>query len=78
MQPANPYISVQQNQRRTFWHNTIGSTGQNQGRKKNELTLLYSALIEKSLYAKLIVLRLMVTCYIGNMIAFLHCHYAYL
>ena len=40
--------------------------------------MLYSALIEKNSYAKLKVLRLMVTRYIGNMIAFLRCHYAYL
>ena len=32
--------------------------------KKNELTSLYSALIKKNSYAKLIVLRLMVTRYI--------------
>ena len=48
------------------------------GSEKNKLTLMYSALIIKSSYAKLKVLRLMVTCYIGNMIAFLRCHYAYL
>ena len=46
--------------------------------KKNEPTLLYSAMIKKNSYAKLIVLRLMVTRYIENMIAFLRCHYAYL
>ena len=46
--------------------------------RKNEPTLLYSALIKKNSCAKLIVLRLMVTPYIGNMIAFLRCHYAYL
>ena len=46
--------------------------------KKNELTLLYSELIRKNSYAKLIVLRLMVTHYIGNMIAFLRCHNVYL
>ena len=33
---------------------------------------------KKYSYAKLIVLRLMVTRYIGNMIAFLRRHYAYL
>ena len=38
---------------------------------KNEPTWLYSALIKKDSCAKLIVLRLMVTRYIGNMIAFL-------
>ena len=43
------------------------------GAEKNELTLLYSVLIKKN-----IVLLLMVTRYIGNMIAFLRCHYAYL
>ena len=47
--------------------------------KKNELTLLYSALIKKkNSYSKLIFLRSMVIRYIGNMIAFLRCHYAYL
>ena len=48
--------------------------------KKNELTLLYSALIKKKWYAFDVfeILHLMVTRYIGNMIAFLHCHYAYL
>ena len=46
--------------------------------EKNELTLLYLALIEKNSYVKLKVLRLMVACYSGNMIAFLRCHYAYL
>ena len=35
-------------------------------KKKNELTLLYLALIKKNSYAKLIVLLLMVTRYIGN------------
>ena len=44
--------------------------------KKNEPTLLYSALIKKNSCAKLIVLRLMVTRYVGNMIAFLRCRYA--
>ena len=53
------------------------SAGQNRCRK-NEPTLLYSALIKKNSFAKLIVLRLMVTRYIGNMIVFLHCHYAHL
>ena len=58
-------------------------SGQNRRRsksakKKNESTLLYLALIKKNSYAELIVLRLVVTCYIGNIIAFLHCHYAYL
>ena len=52
--------------------------GQNRRRKKNKLTLLYSALIKKNSYAKFKVLRLMVTRYVGNMIAFLRCHYAYL
>ena len=33
---------------------------------------------KKNWYAKLIVLRFMVTRYIRNMNAFLHCHYAYL
>ena len=33
---------------------------------------------KKNSYAKLIVLRLMVTRYIGNMIVFLRCHYAHL
>ena len=46
--------------------------------KKNEPTWLYSALIKKNSCAKLIVLCLMVTCYIGNMIVFLRCHYAHL
>ena len=46
------------------------------GAEKNEPTLLYSALIKKNSCAKLIVLHLMVTRYIGNMIAFLRCHYA--
>ena len=48
------------------------------GAEKNELTLLYSALIKKNSYAKFKVLRLTVTRYIRNMIAFLRCHYAYL
>ena len=48
------------------------------GKEKNEPTWLYSTLIEKISCAKLIVLRLMVTRYIGNMIVFLHCHYAHL
>ena len=60
---------------RTFRRNIIG-TGQNPRRsksaqKKNEPTWLYSALIKKNSYAKLIVLRLMITRYIGNMIVFL-------
>ena len=46
--------------------------------QKNEPTWLYSALIKKNSCAKLIVLRLMVTRYIGNMIVFLRCHYAHL
>ena len=41
------------------------------GAKKNEPTWLYLALIKKNLCAKLIVLHLMVTHYIGNMIVFL-------
>ena len=48
------------------------------GAEKNEPTWLYSALIKKNSCVKLIVLRLMVTCYIGNMIVCFHCHYAYL
>ena len=82
---------TQQNRRRTFraaklvqdiLRNIIG-TGQNRRRpksaqKKNEPTWLYSALIKKNSCAKLIVLRLMVTRYIGNMIVFLRCHYAHL
>ena len=55
----------------TFQQNVIGA-------EKNELILLYLALIKKNSYVKLKVLRLMVTCYIWNMIAFLRCHYAYL
>ena len=43
--------------------------------EKNEPTWLYSVLIKKKM---LIVLRLMVTRYIGNMIVFLRCHYAHL
>ena len=73
---------------RTFPRNIIG-TGQNRSRpksaqvkigaEKNEPTWLYSALIKKkNSCAKLIVLRLMVTCYIGNMIIFLRCHYVHL
>ena len=61
----------------TFRPNKIG-TGQNWHRKKNEPTLLYSALIKKYSYAKLILLRSMATRYIGNMIAFLRCNFAYL
>ena len=38
--------------------------------KKKKLTLLYLVLIKNDSYAKFIVLRLMVTRYIGNMIAF--------
>ena len=53
-------------------------TDHSQHRKDKELTLLYLALIKENLYAKLIVLLLIVTCYIGNMIAFFCCHYAYL
>ena len=60
-------ISAQQNRHRSKL-----------AQKKNELTLLYSAMIKKKSCAKLIVLHLMVTRYIGNMIAFLRCHYAYL
>ena len=60
-------ISAQHNQRTS-----------KSAQKQNELILLYSALIKKNSYAKLIALRLMVTRYIGNMIAFLRCHYAYL
>ena len=45
---------------------------------KNEPTCLYLTLIKKNSCAKLIVLRLMITRYIGNMIVFLHCHYAHL
>ena len=48
------------------------------GTEKNEPTWLYLALIKKNSYAKLIVLRLMVTRYIGSMIVFLRCHYAHL
>ena len=62
---------IAQTRFRTFRRNIIGA-------EKNELTLLYSALIKKNSCAKLIVLRLMVTRYIGNMIVFLHCHYTYL
>ena len=64
-----PDISAQQNWRRTCQQNIIAA-------EKNELTLLYSALLKKYLYAKLIVLCSMVTDYIWNMIAFLLCHYA--
>ena len=39
--------------------------------------MLYSTLIKKNSYAKL-VLRLMITRYIENMTAFLRCHYAFL
>ena len=48
------------------------------GKEKNEPTWLYLALIKKNSCAKLIALRLMVNRYIGNMIVFLRCHYAYL
>ena len=58
-------------------------TGQNRcwaksAQNKNEPTWLNSALIKKNSCAKLIVLRVMVTRYIGNMIVFLCCHYAHL
>ena len=48
------------------------------GAEKNEPTWLYLALIKKNSCAKLIVLHLMVTRYIGNMIVFLRCHNAHL
>ena len=57
-------ISAQHNRRRSESRRPKSS------QKKNELTLLYSALIKKNSCAKLIVLRLMVTRYIGNMITF--------
>ena len=63
----------------TFRHNKITKSAQVKiGAEKNESTWLYLALIKKNSCAKLIVLRLMVTRYIGNMIVFLRCHYAHL
>ena len=68
-----------------LWHFGAGqnwrrpkSVQVNIGAEKNEPTWLYSALIKKNSCAKLIVLRLMITCYIGNMIVFLRWHYAHL
>ena len=85
---AQVRISAGQNQRRSELAQIRIGTGQNRHRtksaqvkmaqKKNELTLLFSTLIKKKSFAKLTVLRLMVTHYIGNMIVFLPCHYAYL
>ena len=46
-------------------------------KKTNQLCCIRH-LLKNKLCAKLVVLRLMVTHYIGNMIAFLRCHYAYL
>ena len=69
---AQVRISAGQNQRRPK------SAQAKFGTEKNELILLYSALIKKNSYAKFKVLRLMITRYIRNMIAVLRCHYAYL
>ena len=51
--------------------------GRNRRRKKNELTI---CCIRRELKIKIVrkLLRLMVTRYVWNMIAFLRCHYAYL
>ena len=59
--------SAQRNQRRS-----------KSAQKKNELTLLYSALTKQNSRAKLMVLRLMLIRYVGNMIALLRCHNAYM
>ena len=68
-------ISAQQNRQRSESTQVRIGAGQNRRRsksaqKKNEPTLLYSALIKKNSCAKLTVLHLMVTRYIGNVIAF--------
>ena len=46
--------------------------------RKKWTNFVVLAFIKKNSYAKLIVLRWMVTRYIWNIIAFLRCHYAYL
>ena len=52
--------------------------GPGQNRHRNELILLYSALIKKRICCEVNSFAFMVTRYFGNMIAFLLCHYTYL
>ena len=54
------------------------SAQHNRRRKKMNQLCCIRCCLKKNSCAKLIVLRLMVTQYIGNMIVFLRCHYAHL
>ena len=67
-------IGAGQNRRRPESAQAKIGAGQNRHRPKS----VQEKNEQKNSCAKLIVLRLMVSCYIGNMIVFLRCHYAHL